>query len=149
MRPDESPEGFQAFLARTGVDLHRSAPQEGPEQMLTFFATVAAEGCQPDDGDMLLFQWGTYDWGEGPAFEIGLVRQFIGQGEEDDDAMSQLSLTYRFEAEPSLLALGAGDRWCEGPTQADALRAFIHGSPAFQAVATRKSLAVLLEHTPV
>ena len=30
---------------------------------------------------MLLYQWGTYDWGEGKYFQIDITRQFIlGEG---------------------------------------------------------------------
>jgi hypothetical protein len=33
---------------------------------------------------MLLFQWGTYDWGTGEHFGFNLTRQLIGEGRVDD-----------------------------------------------------------------
>jgi hypothetical protein len=87
------------------VNLSSSTARNGLAQMLAFYASVPATGCGGPDGDMLLFQWGTYDWGKGRHFELNITRQFIEQGLEDDDAISQLSLTYRFTPNPELDAL--------------------------------------------
>ena len=47
---------------------------------------------------MLLHQWGTYDWGEGPSFQFDITRQLISVAGADDD-MWQLSVTLHFRAE--------------------------------------------------
>ncbi|MCL1971600.1 MAG: hypothetical protein FWG57_01250 [Endomicrobia bacterium] len=47
------------------------------------------------DTDMLLFQYGTYDWGSGENFEFNITRQFIFA---DADEPFQLSLTLFFDA---------------------------------------------------
>jgi hypothetical protein len=58
------------------------------------------EATAETDGDMLLFQWGTYDWGMGKSFEIDLTRQTIDDLDDVDaqtDSMRQLHITLKFE----------------------------------------------------
>jgi hypothetical protein len=44
---------------------------------------------------MLLFQFGTYDWGFGENFKFDLTRQFIVADKQDDDAVDLRSVTKR------------------------------------------------------
>jgi hypothetical protein len=37
--------------------------------MLAFYASDRAADCAGVDGDMLLFQWGIFDWGSGPTVQ--------------------------------------------------------------------------------
>ena len=81
--------------------------------MLAFYKEVRARGCPVEkDGDMLLFQYGTYDWkmGEGDFFEFDITRQLI-RGTADDDNMFQLRLVFKFKPTRSLRKLQGG-RWC-------------------------------------
>ena len=114
--------------------------------MFSFFQSISPEGCEDPDGDMLLFQWGTHDWGSGDHFELNITRQFIEQEFEDDDAISQLSLTFKFKPTPALQGLGSGNRWCDGLTEVEKDRAFVFSSAAFCAVADNKALAVELTY---
>ena len=100
MTPNESLAAFTAFAASHGVALTASLPREGLGQMLSFFQSAAAPRCKGPDSDMLLYQWGAYDWGKGLYFELNITRQFIENDLQDDDAISQLSLTYKFEPTP-------------------------------------------------
>lgn len=151
MTPTDSPAAFQAFAAARGIALPASTPADGLRLMLAFYESVGAPGCDGPDGDMLLFQWGTYDWGDGRHFELNLTRQFIEQGEDpedaDDDAMSQLGLTYRFEATPERDALGQGDRWCPGRDELSAFRAFVVSSSPWAACANARAVTVVLDHS--
>lgn len=147
MTPSGSAAAFRAFAAAYGIELTRSTPRDGLERMFAFYESTRAAGCDGPDGDMLLFQWGTYDWGEGRFFEIGITRQFIEQGiDEDDDVMSQLSLTYRFEPTPAREALGDGNRWCNGVEELPAFRSFVLSCAPFVALADTSPLAVVLDH---
>jgi hypothetical protein len=98
--------------------------------MLTFYASVRADDVAVDDGDMLLFQWGTYDWGDGPRFEYDLTRQFITADEVDDDAIFQLAATLRYAPTHETVALAAGNRWCWSPAELGAYHEFIDHHPA-------------------
>jgi hypothetical protein len=63
---------------------------------LTLFQEIKVKGIVSDDedGDMLLFQYGTYDWGNGKFFEFNITRQFI---KVNEDEPYQLSMTLFFE----------------------------------------------------
>jgi hypothetical protein len=74
MKPDESKQALQDVAASRGVDLHASTLREGIEAMLAFRAQIVCATCSDD---MLLYQWGSYDWGNGRYFEVNITRQFI------------------------------------------------------------------------
>lgn len=78
--------------------------------MFSFFQLVQPKGCEGPHGDMLLFQWGTYDWGSGRRFELSITRQFIENDQQDDCAISQLSLTFKFEKCSGKETVGARDQ---------------------------------------
>jgi hypothetical protein len=78
-------------------------------------------------GDMLLFQWGTYDWhdGKGPSFQFELARQFVIAGFEPDradDAIWQLRVTLHYAPSDATAAVGDGNRWCERMPDTSAFR---------------------------
>jgi hypothetical protein len=126
---------FKSFLKRRRVTLRAASPRVAAEAMLAFFRDVQATDCDPDaDGDMLLFQWGTYDCGHGRFFECDITRQFITADGEDDEIW-QLSFTIKFRPTDQLSALGSGNRWCHSRDDLAEFTAFVLGSPAFHAVA--------------
>lgn len=126
---------FQCFLAKRGVVLPSVSPRVAAEAMFAFFRDVEATDCDAAAaGDMLLFQWGTYDWGWGRFFECDITRQFITGGGEDDDIW-QLHFTVRFRPTAELSALGWGSRWCPSREEIDPFTSFVFGSQAFAAVA--------------
>jgi len=80
--------------------------------MLDFYNDERADDCRiEDDGDMLLFQWGTHDWGQGRWFDLNITRQFIPAG-RDDDEIFQLSVTAKYSPTADLDGLGSGSKWC-------------------------------------
>ena len=104
--------------------------------MIAFFRDVPVDACAADSGDMLLFQWGTYDWGHGEHFEIDMTRQFMGPSGEDDE-ISQLSLTFVFTPDAQLRSLGQGNRWCSSVDEVEAFRRFVASSAPYRAVSER------------
>lgn len=134
---------FQDLANSKGIDLTTSTPREGIQLMLAFRAQAACAACSED---MLLYQWGTYDWGNGKQFELDITRQFIEAALDDDDAISQLSLTYKFQPTKNLDALGIGNCWED---QTAAFPEFILRSPSFMAVADATPDQVELNHTYV
>ncbi|HSE65502.1 MAG TPA: hypothetical protein VLB12_00860 [Gemmatimonadales bacterium] len=137
---------FQEFARTAGMDLDTSVPAVGIPAMLRFYRDRRVDGCDfGDDADMLLFQWGTYDWGSGNHFELDLTRQVILPDEEDDDAIWQLHLTYRFLPSDELKSLGSGDRWCSAPDQVSIFEEWINSTPAYSTVARRAPQSVLVQ----
>lgn len=131
------------LLAERDLDLDALTPRQGVGAALDFYREIRARGADVEaDGDMLLFQWGTFDWGEGEHFELDLTRQLIVPRDDDEPDVLQLSLTFRFPPTELLRGLGAGNRWCRSPSQVAELRAFIDAAPAFAAVADRADAAV-------
>ena len=61
------------------------------------------------DSDMLLYQYGTYDWGDelGKHFSFDITRQFI---EPEEDEPYQLSFVLIYDPEP-FRKLGSYDCW--------------------------------------
>lgn len=114
--------------------------------MLDFFLTRRALGCDGNQSDMLLFQWGTYDWGSGTYFELNITRQFIEPEGEGDDAISQLSLTFKYRETAALRVIGEGNRWCESLENVGEFRKFINESPALIATENQDVTAIDLNH---
>src|SRR5262245_10947013 len=125
MKPSSAEKAVLRCLRQAGRELTSLRPLDAIEAMLDFYAAERAEGCAlEDDGDMLLYQWGTHDWGDGESFELDITRQFTVTGEEDDDTR-QLSLRFKFKPSAELRELGDGNRWCHSPSKLQAFRTFI------------------------
>ena len=93
---------------------------------------------------MLLFQWGTHDWGNGASFELNITRQFmVGDGEDDD--IKQLLLTFAYPPSPTLASIGDGNHWCHSPSGLPEFRSFVSACPAFAAVSELSSAKVSLD----
>jgi hypothetical protein len=149
MKPADSPSAFASFAQSNGVAVARCTPRDGITQMLAFYSSVSPQACGGPDGDMLLFQWGTCDWGTGKHFELNITRQFIEQELEDDDAISQLGLTFRYIPTQDGESLGDGNRWCHAQTELKDFRADVLSTRAFTLFADAQPLAVELTHSYV
>lgn len=139
-------EAFERHLLEAGEEEPPRTPRAGFETMLSFYRDVRADDVDLEsDGDMLLFQWGTYDWGNGPMFEVDLTRQLI-RGTGEDDEIWQLHLTYRFAPSAALQAIGKGDRWCPTPAQAASFEELVMTHPSLAAVGLRDDAQIQLEY---
>jgi hypothetical protein len=130
VRTSEAEEAFRRYLEARGLAVSRLNAEEAVDVAIAFFESERADDVEAQEGDMLLFQWGTYDWrdGNGPSFQFELARQFVVAGfdpEEADDAMWQLRLTLHYAPSEAAAVVGAGDRWCERAEDVGAFRAFI------------------------
>lgn len=134
MLPPESAATLRQFLILRGVDFDSADLGRVIGAVLEFYETVSASGVVSDvQSDMLLFQYGVYDWGDGECFEVDLTRQFIIEGEEGDDAISQLRCTTFYSATSDLKALGCSDFWCSARHELDGFAARIFSCPALRA----------------
>ena len=101
--------------------------------MLSFYRDVRADQCPLDeDADMLLYQWGTYDWGQGRSFELNITRQLIFNASGEDDDIWQLSLTFKYVPSSEFGVIGTGNKWCENITGLQEFQQFILSSQAFE-----------------
>jgi len=144
MKPDSA---LSHFKKRLGRDESQLVPRAGIDEMIRFFRDERAEGCLlENDQDMLLYQWGVYDWGKGESFELDITRQLISTDAADDDDIWQLSLTFRYSPSAELRAVPPGNRWCENLSAVDEFAGFIAQSRAFQAFAELTPNAVELRY---
>lgn len=151
MRPETSRAIFEAFVKADGGDIATTAPSEGIRWMLEFYRQIRAEEVAGLDhnGDTLLFEWGTFDWGKGSRFEISISRQFIDASATGDDAISQLRLIYYFAPNPELSEIKNGERWCDQPKWLSDLELFIRKNGAYQTIAMYPPQNVELIYTRV
>lgn len=123
---------FHRYLTQRSLDLQHLDATTGVARMLSWYETerVTDAISLDQDGDMLLLQWGTYDWGEGNWFEYNITRQVICSESGDDDEIWQLGLTLRYQTSEATASVGSGNRWCFNPAEAEDLRAYLEDSDA-------------------
>lgn len=153
-KPDDALRLFEAFLAERGLRPEAMVPWEGIDAMFAFFRTqrFAFEG-----NDALLFQYGTYDWGNGRHFELDITRQFAvddtdAETDEDDGGgIYQLSLTFVFVPAPDRAELGSDHEWCfaRDAEAVDEYEAFVRRSAAYRLLAETQPLRVEIDYEDV
>ena len=145
MKPTFAKKRFLQLVKAKAPLVSLLSPAEGITLMLGFYQDERANGCEIDeDGDMLLYQWGCYDWGHGETFDFNITRQFMDAAGEDED-IRQLSLTFKFKPSDSLRKLANGNRWCHSPDEISQFQSFVESSAAYKAVAKAKPAEVTLE----
>jgi len=148
MRPDESAEALRVRLTAGGRNTNTVTAAEGLSLMLAFYEQVRFEACPlGSSGDMLLCQWGIYPWSEDGTFEFDLTRQFILDGDAEDDNIFQLSLTFRYPATPEIILLGVSNSgWCRTPEGLKEFETLVRTSPPYLAVATMPPSGVKIDY---
>ena len=64
MKPEVAAAEFEKFLALRALESSRLTAEQVLSAMLAFYRDERAEGCRFErDADMLLYDWGTYNWG--------------------------------------------------------------------------------------
>ncbi|WP_147385607.1 hypothetical protein [Oleomonas cavernae] len=134
MAPSQSLEAVTQFFQHQGLDIRQAPLKDFVSCLLGFYERVEFSNLAPDGGDMLLLQFGTYDWGAGTHFEFDITRQFITADEQDDDAISQLNCSLLYRPTPALMAVGEGDKWCSTRAELGTFQAFIEASSAYAAI---------------
>src|SRR5690349_3068548 len=89
-----------ALKKRLGLLIDTITPRRALDTMFAFYAQQRADDVAIDqDGDMLLYEWGVYDFDEPESFQLDITRQFIVTDEDQpyQDEPYQLHLTLHFE----------------------------------------------------
>jgi len=103
-------------------------PSELFETMCKLYGDLRFIEYNEPETDMLLYQFGVFDWGQGEYFELDLTRQFI----DTNDEVSQLHATLYFEPNIELRKLEEGSVWCESPSGLDIFEREIQNSEAYR-----------------
>ncbi len=144
--PSSSDGQMRNLLAESGFSIESITPRQIVQASLRFYREFRFAGLSAEpQSDMLLYQWGVFDWGRGENFEFDMTRQFIQAGLRGGDAISQLHFTAVFPPTPALRSVANANRWCESLMQVPDFESFVLGSAAFQAVADLRPAKVNLE----
>jgi hypothetical protein len=147
MAPDDAQAEFTKRLRAHGFEPAGVSLGVGFSEAFAFYRDVRPVGCAEDpDCDMLLFQWGTYDFGEGRYFNLNLTRQFILDGAEDDEGIFQLGFTFLYTPSPALEALRDGNRWCRSPAELPEFQRYVTSSEAYRDAAGQVPAKVRLTY---
>jgi hypothetical protein len=127
-------------------EIARSKPDKVFPVTFDLYRDERIEGTSlGNDGDMLLFQWGTYDWGAGRHFELDLTRQAILEPEDPDEDPEILQLRCTFRYAPELFAdLPSGNRWCYSPEDVQAFSDFVLSSPGLALALQREPASLVV-----
>lgn len=124
MTPSESLKVFETLYI-PAVQLNEYSMVALVSSVFSFYETCPARGIG-EDGDMLLFESGSWDWGSGIHFQIKLTRQYIETGKDvDEDVISQFALTRLHKRSDEFAKLGSTERWCHRPTDLGAFSAWV------------------------
>lgn len=149
MKANQAKRALETLIENAVPDLNELNADQAVTVMLDFYRDQRAEDCDLEaDGDMLLYQWGTYDWGSGRFFEFDLTRQFITGSDVDDDDIWQLSLKFEFTPTDELLLLKDGNRWCYYPDQesTNEFESFIRSSAVYKTISQNRSATISLDY---
>ncbi len=119
--------------------------------MIRFYRDVRIESIvKAAYDDVLSYEWGIFDLGEGPGFHLDISREFTEVEQEEDEANElfgdyRLSLTFRYLAIDELRAFGSGDRKCEAIEDIPVFRAFVRQSPPFSKLKDWRADRVFLD----
>jgi hypothetical protein len=138
MQASSALHAFQDFLTAAGLSLDTLTPGQATDSMIQFYKQLRADACDfESDADMLLFQWGVYDWGAGEFFEYNITRQLIypetipadaalpDDGDGEEEIFGQLSLTLKYAPTSELRAIPSGNRWCHDLADLSTFTTFI------------------------
>ena len=70
------------------------------------YSTVNKKFNRDENADMLLFQYGLYDWGNGKNLEIDFVRQLL-----KNDNIIQIHITVKIPYAENLSNIGSYEEW--------------------------------------
>jgi hypothetical protein len=144
MKHTEALKIFKQRLKQANIKLTDLQPMSGINLMLRFYKEIRCDKCSlEEDADMLLFQWGIYDWGVGEFFELDITRQLIRNSSCEDDDIWQLSLTFKFVVTEKLRQVPEGNRWCPNLEALDEFVSFIENHASFALL--QKQLAEKVE----
>ena len=149
MNAHAAQERFERLLAEGGLALEGLTVPQGLAAMFAFYRNERAEDCPADAaGDMLLYQWGMSRGDDGEFFVLDMTRQFILDGDPEDENIWQLSLRFSFAPTEALRAIESDHKWCPRPRPraVDYFEGFVRESEAYRTVSDMEPMRVDLDY---
>jgi len=90
---------FRNFVKGRGVNFNHFSPFELPDLFIAYYTEVQFdEIAGEENGDLVLFQYGIFDWGDGRYFELDFTRQLTQTFPNDvDHQMYQQHVTFYYD----------------------------------------------------
>lgn len=143
INPETAKKVFKERLEGADKAISSLTLKDGISAMISYYRDVRMDGCAlADDEDIVLFHWGSFLGGPEECFEVAVARQLIIDGDTDNEAIWQLTLSFDFPLSEGLATLDSGQEWCYSPSQLDELEEFISNSDAFKAAESLPPLKV-------
>lgn len=91
---------FLEFLQGKGLDIQGLSLKIFPNLFIEYVEKVKFSGFnEENNSDMLLFQYGNYDWGNGKYFEVNFTRQLYEIFADGSHQILQLGITFYYDSE--------------------------------------------------
>jgi hypothetical protein len=147
--PRNARQEFEKFLSGRNLNERNLNLANGCEAFFDFYRDLRPRGRVPScvgvislsqgrpfeqhwDADRLLIQWNIFDWGAGEKFYFHLTRNLILADEDaENEPTWMLYLTFEFEPNNDLRALGNGDKSAGPLSELPDFRAHVYRSPVF------------------
>lgn len=123
---------FVEFLQAKDFNFKEISLKNFLNLFIEYFEEIKFKGFnEENDGDMLLFQYGNYDWGKGRKFEVNFTRQLYEIFPDESHQILQLGITFYYDCE-SFSNVKSFNKWsCESESLEDFLH-IIFDSDGFQ-----------------
>src|SRR5436309_3223876 len=90
-------DAFANYIEGKGLSLDDLSLSAFPGFILNYYRAVGFDDVvAAEDGDLVLFQYGVHNWGDGEFFEVDFTRQLMFE----DLEILQQSFTFYFEPDP-------------------------------------------------
>lgn len=99
MKPKKIKSCFKKALKDNGFKIKEISPDIVLQTLPKFWKDYEFDNCdKPQQGDMFLFQYGVYNWGNGPSFELDFTRQLSIEIDGEYDYMLQFHITFYYSS---------------------------------------------------
>lgn len=140
MTEEEITQTFNRFVQGKGLNVDDLSLSDFPRLLIDYYREVEfAEVDRADDGDMLLFQYGTYDLGAGRYFEVDFTRQFyqVFTDTEDHEVIQQ-RFTFYFDP-TSFQQIPSFDLWSNAVANVEEFEKKIGASDGYREAVQRQA----------
>lgn len=88
-------DSFQGYLKEKGFDEKSLSLSNVPELFVDYYRNIKFDGfVEENDSDILLFQYGTYNWQKERYFQLNFTRQLYEVYKDESHQIYQLGLTF-------------------------------------------------------
>ena len=142
----QSETALRRFAKARGVDLEALDADSLVSLMTAWFVQERPSDALETEGDGLLFEWGTFDFGQ-RSFSYGITRQ-ITTVEDDESETWQLQVTLHYPPDVESVPQGNGSYWCFDPDELPSFEQAVATSAATPFATSRRPdrVEVTLDH---